>query len=111
MELLMFEYKFIARYADLLEELLMRKGFKQVLREEQYGDETQGILEVDVLLHNNTVYSYTYTYADCKDFDEWESQRLSKRQIQMRMWEEAVIFDDIEQYKNWREAIKLLEDN
>jgi len=108
----MFEHNFSGRYSEILENVLDRLGAEKILKEE-YEDDYQGYIDVDVLLKDGRVFSYEYSYGSCSGCDSWEAMDYSIEQIEAEMLTEATFFDNIDQYNKWKEStnIKKGEDN
>lgn len=100
----MFEHKFSGRYSELLEEVLEELGVDKVLRED-FEDDWQGYVDVDVLLNDGRIYSYKYWYGSCSGCDDWESDGLPDDNIKTIM-KNATYFGNIEQYEEWRNKCK-----
>jgi len=97
----MVDHKFAGRYSEILEEVITELSAVKVLRED-FEDFYQGFVDVDVLLKDGKVFSYNYSYGSCSVCDEWESRELTDEEIKIIMKTESTIFDDIEQYNEWR---------
>lgn len=96
-------YKFSGRYSEILVDVLQKIGAIKMLRED-FHDDYQGHVDVDALLSDGRVYSYCYYYGSCSGCDEWEAENYSGDKI-FEIMKDATYFDDMEQYKKWREKV------
>jgi len=94
-----------ARYSEILQTVLTTIGAK-VLLHKDYESDYQGYVDISVLLDDGRVYSYQYSYGSCSGCDEWEAESYSDEKIEQIMMDEATIFDNIEQYNEYRKNIK-----
>lgn len=94
-----------ARFSLILETLLNELGACQILRKKFRAD-SQGFVDVDVLLSDDRVFSYKYKYGSCEVCDDWINRRLSKDQIKDEMLQNATFFKNMESYERWREMVK-----
>ena len=96
-----------ARYSGLLDELIDEQlgGGKAILRV-KYLSDYQGYVDIDILLNDGKVFSYYYAYGSCSGCDRWEDVFGfdNNDKIKRVMLQECTIFDDIVQYKKWRET-------
>lgn len=96
---------FGGRYSDILRELLGELGAVKVLREE-FENDWQGFVDVDILLNDGRVYSFYYSYGSCSGCDAWEANNYSEETIKQEMKNDASYFDNIDHYNTWRELIR-----
>lgn len=101
----MVDHKFSGRYSEILEQVIGELGAVKMLREE-FEDDYQGYVDIDVSLNDGRIFSYQYSYGSCSGCDEWESLNLNDDEIKEIMKTEATIFDNIDQYNKWRENCK-----
>ena len=93
-------YTFSGRYSRTLEELLNDLGAVKELKVD-FEDDYQGYVAVDALLSDGRVFSYKYSYGSCSGCDEWEDRDLTPNQIKNEMFQEATLFDDVNQYERY----------
>lgn len=95
-----------ARYAEILEEVIEELNGVKILRLE-YISGYQGKVDIDVLLEDDKIFSYFYSYGSCNYCDDWEYRyRYDYEKIKKEMIQEAIFFDDINLYKVWRAMCK-----
>ena len=93
-----------ARYSDNLESLLNKLEAVKILSV-AYESDYQGFVDIDALLKDGRVFSYKYWYGSCSGCDDWEYRNLSDDAIEEEMLREATIFDNVEQYLEWRNKV------
>ena len=86
-----------ARYSNILESLLRKLDAKELLALD-YESDYQGFVDCSVLLADNRVFSYYYSYGSCSGCDDWESRDLTEDEIEIEMEKEATFYDNIDQY-------------
>lgn len=96
--------KTTARYSECLETLLTELQADKVLYED-FKDDYQGYVEVDVLLKDGRVFSYRYSYGSCSGCDEWEDRGLTDEEIVQQMKIEATFFNNLSDYNAFLEKV------
>jgi len=92
-------------YSNILQTVVERLGGEKVLRLD-YDADWQGYVDIDVLLKDGRVFSFYYSYGSCEYCDDWMYRELSDEEIAKEMIQGATIFDNLDQYKKWREKVE-----
>ena len=96
------------RYGYNLLNVLCRQNTKEIMRL-NYENDYQGHVDIDALLDDGRIFSYSYSYGSCAGCDNWESRELSDAEIEKEITNNATYFDNIDQYNKWRSTIPVKE--
>ena len=88
------------RYGENLASALESLGGLVVLKE-NFENDYQGFVDVDVLLSDGRIFSYSYSYGSCSGCDTWEAKGYTDEEVIQEMKETATYFNNTEEYEAW----------
>ena len=103
------------RYSSDFAELIEKMGDAEKILKERHEADYQGFADVDVLLLDGRVVSYTWSFGSCSGCDGWEAamenlpydDERRRDFVLLDMEKEITIFKSLETYIEWRETINV----